>query len=335
MSRGAQRGVSLVELMVTLVIGMLISAAMLYIFLGSHKSFQTNDASARILEEGRYGLEVLAREIRMAGYTGCANLLDVTPNVIADPDKDGDALEHVNFGKATAIRVFDNGSGWINPTTIARVAGTDVIRIQRLGPEGLGLTGNLSSQNANIQILENPYGWAAGKILIITDCTAVDIFAATNVSSGAGKVTIAHANSSNTDNNLSKAYGADAQVMGYEERTFFVGVHPSTGLPTLYQILYDGATSTPTEIAANVYDLQATLGLDADGDGDADSTGVLPAAVADWAQVVSANVVISLRSEADKVAPTLATYSYAGSTVSDYRIRRDFATTVGIRNRLP
>ena len=194
----------------------------------------------------------------------------------------------------------------------------------------------MTADNANIQIDTNPCNWVAGTILVISDCTSADIFAATNVSSG--NVTIAHAiggTPGNIDNKLSKAYGTDALVWQYSERTYFIGLHPIIGQPMLYEINSNGVTGAVSDIVGNVYDMQFVLNLDTDGDGDVDSAGVLPGSVASWTQVASAGLAFDVRSEDANSGTDAKSYTFNGGTVTDRRLRRSYSTTIGIRNRLP
>lgn len=348
MSSTRQKGLSLVELMIALTIGMFLVLGVLYIYSSSRASYATNDAGARVQEDGRFALERLTREIRMAGYMGCANALDLNPRVIADPDGDGNVAEHLTFGAGEGIKVFNNGDNtggdlWVNPTAIARVAGTDVIILKGMGSCTAPLTGNMSTDNANIQIGTNTCGWVPGDILVISDCTSADVFAANNVSGGS--VTIAHSSSVNTDildntrsSKLSKAYGADAIVGRYQETIFFVGIDTTVtpNQPALYEIGYNGTTYGAAQpVAGNVFDMQVTLNLDTDGDGDADSVNQAITNLINWRQVLGVNVEYRVRSEDGSAGSVNQTYSYNGADVTDRRIRRDFGTTVGIRNRLP
>lgn len=65
---GRQQGVGLVEIMVTLVIGLVILTALGYFFLGSRQTNRTHDEVSRMQESGRYAMEVIGKAIRQAGY---------------------------------------------------------------------------------------------------------------------------------------------------------------------------------------------------------------------------------------------------------------------------
>lgn len=66
--RRSQGGFSLVELMVASVIGLLIAAALTAIFVANSRSRTEIDQSHMQIENGRYALELLSEEIRLAGF---------------------------------------------------------------------------------------------------------------------------------------------------------------------------------------------------------------------------------------------------------------------------
>ncbi|MDR1887813.1 MAG: PilW family protein [Zoogloeaceae bacterium] len=69
--KGFSGGFSIVEVMVSLVIGMLILAAILTVFIGNRSSFRFNDQSARLQENGRFVMGLLENDLRQAAYAGC------------------------------------------------------------------------------------------------------------------------------------------------------------------------------------------------------------------------------------------------------------------------
>ena len=80
----SQRGLTLVELMVALVMGMVLLAGVATVFVANKQSYRLQDSLARLQENGRFAIEFLERDIRMAGYTGCKNLV-LKKNTISDP----------------------------------------------------------------------------------------------------------------------------------------------------------------------------------------------------------------------------------------------------------
>ena len=62
------KGFTLIELMISLVLGSVILGAVLYIFLSNSQTYRMNEAQSRVQENGRFALELLTREIRHAGF---------------------------------------------------------------------------------------------------------------------------------------------------------------------------------------------------------------------------------------------------------------------------
>ena len=71
-----QAGFSIVELMISLVLGLLLMTGVIQVFLSSRQTYATNEAMARQQENGRFALEFIARSARMAGYTDAIYPLD-------------------------------------------------------------------------------------------------------------------------------------------------------------------------------------------------------------------------------------------------------------------
>ncbi len=71
--RRANTGYSLVEIMIALVIGTLLLAGLIQVFGGSRAAYQTSEGISRNQENGRFALDFLQRDLRMAGHFGCVN----------------------------------------------------------------------------------------------------------------------------------------------------------------------------------------------------------------------------------------------------------------------
>ena len=326
-----QRGISLVELMVAMVIGLVLIAGVIKIFASNKQGYRTHEALSRIQENGRYAMEIMARNIRMAGFMGCGNLDTIEPNVIANNPPSG------GLDASTAVRGYEyDGSNWspsfngTAPTGV--VAGTDVITVSRGGDCGAYLVGNMLVDNANIQLNpDNTCNFQAGDVVIISDCVSTDIFRATSVSLGASKITIAHTNSQNTTNRLSKAYNTDARIYKYTAYDYYIKENAANE-PTLY--VRENGVEPGSELVEGVENLQFEYGSDTDGDRSADSYAAADS-VADWSEIASVRADITLRSLNDNVAVSSKTYIYDGANVTNKRLRKDMASTIGLRNRIP
>lgn len=63
-----QSGLSMIELMVALLLGMILMTGIIQVFLASKQTYNTNEAMARMQENGRFALEFISRSARLAGY---------------------------------------------------------------------------------------------------------------------------------------------------------------------------------------------------------------------------------------------------------------------------
>lgn len=323
-SRVRQRGMTLLELMIAMTIGLFLIGGLLAVYVGTNQSYRVSQATSRLQENARFAFDVLAMDIRMAGYMGCPGFSDVTPNVIA--------AGAPAFSAMTALQGFESSA----PSGITTaIANTDAITIQKASNmESLNLTGNLTAVNANIQIGGNPFGFVANDILFITDCKHADLFCANSVSTG--NITISHSSACNSSNNLSYAYGPDAMVMAFEQNTYFIANNPS-GQPALYRRPWNGnAVGTSEEVVEGVENMQIEYGEDTNADRVVDVYRTANA-VAAWNNVYSVRVSLLMRTTDDGIASAVQPYTYNGATVTptDRRIRRVFTSTIGLRNRLP
>jgi type IV pilus assembly protein PilW len=64
----AQRGFTLVELMIALTISLILLLVIGTVFSSSRQAFRVQEDNARIQESGRFALEILGRSIKQAGY---------------------------------------------------------------------------------------------------------------------------------------------------------------------------------------------------------------------------------------------------------------------------
>lgn len=67
---GAERGFSLIEMMISITIGMLIIVALVGVLVSNSRTAKSNDRTSELQSNGRYALDHLARELRSASYRG-------------------------------------------------------------------------------------------------------------------------------------------------------------------------------------------------------------------------------------------------------------------------
>jgi len=71
-------GFGLIEIMVALVLGLVISMGVIQIFVASRGTYTTQNTSARMQEDARFVLSKMMQEIRMSGMFGCLSVDNLT-----------------------------------------------------------------------------------------------------------------------------------------------------------------------------------------------------------------------------------------------------------------
>lgn len=343
--RTAQEGFGLVELMIALTLGLLLSTSVMQVTLASQRSQQLLDAAARLQENGRFAMNFLAKDIRTAGYMGCPNLQRIPVNVIAETTP-----SDFNFTAAEVLKGFDNVVD-DSDNLYEAVAGTDVLVLQRAALPSVRLTGNLDPNNANIHIDSNPAGLGANDFVFITDCVNADLFKAASVSAnnsnGGSGINIVHSRGTNNNNHLSKIYGSDAEVMGFQSLAYFVrdSQRSTAGGSAIYSLYVKarnfgrGAAPVAIELIEGVENMQLSYGVDTGGDRSVDEYQIA-SAVTDWSKVLSVRIELLMQSLEDKVmassGESAQSLQFNGAAVTpDGRLRQVYSSAVAIRNRLP
>lgn len=365
-SKNWQQGLTLVELMVALTISLILLAAISKVFLTSRQTYTIEESQARTQESGRFAMEFLSQDIRMAGYAGCASKLSAgtissgscaigTVCNIANP---ANTLVTFNPEGLRAHRYTGSGTALTDWTpalssdffTAGEVrANTDVIIIQRGSTIDTHLTGNTVPNNANVQILgtaDLSSQLSANDILMVSDCKSADVFRATNTTPTSGKITIAHSNSVNTQNNLTHSYGNDAQLMKLVSRAYYIGTGAS-GEPALFRkdLSKDGSgnpTATAQELVEGVEDMRLSYGVETEAVAARDyvpNRFVLADQVgsSNWGLVVSVRVGLVTRTNSNvaqdvSLATPLSFDGITFPTPTDRRRRQYYLATIQKRN---
>jgi len=118
-----QSGLSLIELMVAMTLGLMITMTLGYILMGSRSTYRTQDASARVQDTGRFALEYIGRQIRLAGRTDISPLDSVAVVYVTDPITPSTAAAN-RLSNATQLTVQYQDSQDCNGIGVATVINT-------------------------------------------------------------------------------------------------------------------------------------------------------------------------------------------------------------------
>lgn len=353
----SQAGLSLVELMVALALSTTLILGIFTVYFDSSQTSRVSSALARIQESGRIAIDIMARDMRMVGYQGCADPNNIRMNIIADNPPTEDFF-------STTLRGWEveNGS-WADdeedlnntPIEAAAIVGSDVIAIQRGETVDVQLSGNMDNTNANIQVGGPEVStFDQNDIVLLSDCENADLF---RISSNPDSETWAHAEGVNSDNRLGQAYSDSASVMRFSSTIYYVadtGRTDSRG--NSIRALYRGTdnlmneSSPPPAQAFQVEELVEgveSLQIEYGEQVGANNVRYRPADEVDEMTRVVAVRMGLLISDAEPVRDTVDTGTYAlpSETITstsgvgtvthpeDQRLRRVFSNTVALRNR--
>ncbi|MCG8670520.1 MAG: PilW family protein [Pseudomonadales bacterium] len=215
----SQQGITVIELMIASAIGLFLTVGVITLFIDSKRNDYAGVALAEIQESARIAMEMIAKDVRMAGFQGCADINSINLNIIADD------APTANFG-LTALRGYevDNGN-WANGEEFDNedienraVVGSDVIAIQR-AISGDTVVRPDSVSNANVKVNNNNFGFAQNDAVLISNCENADLF---RITSNPDSGTWAHAQNVNSSNRLGTIYGDGAIVYRFSSTAYFV-----------------------------------------------------------------------------------------------------------------
>ncbi len=359
-----QRGVTLVELMIAMLLGLVLVAGIIQIFTGNRATYEFTDSLGRIQENARFTLDHIAHDARMAGYRGCLadvavfNNLDV-PSAFRDDIENGVLGYDANgtgAGEtfvATAKDPAPSGTpGNWTPALPAElnnlvIPGSDVLIVRSIsGPTQTMLA---PFSNAAGILVPNTHDYIPGEILVATDCQKASIFQLTTVTPAGTLDLLGHnSNAGYTPGNAATLWGADqlyglgGEVARLQTHAFYIG-RGSNNRPSLFQLRlqWQNATTSgfvPEELVAGIDTMQLRYGLDTDNSG-APNSWVSGDAVGDWGDVLSTEISLLARADDEYGTETdTGTYTLIDTQfnpVDDRRLRQVFSTSVGLRNRLP
>jgi type IV pilus assembly protein PilW len=111
-------GLSLVELLISIVLALLLSSGMVAAYLESKRNYMFDEQQARLQENGRYAMTLLKREFAMAGFFGAAlSTSDIVPAAVTTDCSDSIwALD-----TSRSLDLVNNYLGQAAPTTQGEV----------------------------------------------------------------------------------------------------------------------------------------------------------------------------------------------------------------------
>jgi type IV pilus assembly protein PilW len=341
--RSVPAGFGLVELMIAMALSLLLLGGVVALFASSRKSYESNDHLARIQENGRFALDQIVRDIRSAGYGGCAkeapfvNRLDKTVNpLLWDFERPAAGFQSTGTTWSPALETaLVSSAAPVNSDVL-------VLRVPDPDAQTKRVTALMGSTSAHLTVEPAAPAYKAGDTLMVTDCNAVAVFEVTGYDDG----DIAHGtdvkvsatnggviSAGNTLEDLGYAFGEGALVMPVRTVIYYVrrSTEPANG-NSLWRRLGSGA---PEELVEGVDSLQVLFGIDTDADRIVNDY-VTADGVTNWDTIISVRVGLLVRSVEQYGHNPDHEHIVLDETLpaaGDNRERLGFRSTAALRNR--
>jgi type IV pilus assembly protein PilW len=310
-----QRGMSLVELMVALLIGVILTSGVISVYITSKTSYTMNMGLGQVQETGRFALQTLQPLMILGGNLGCkhpqpkdltidnkitnyagepvydfrkpvygfeytgtgtgAYLSDSTGSISNSPTVDGTQTNYTPNLSAEVFRVIK---------TLA-VKYSDVLMVHEMQTTTAAVTTtNTGVASVAYSSSNSPPVMAAGEILLASNCndmwSAFDAGAVTThtvVTNGSGTP----GSTGNLTNNFSTYGGGSVGPM--QTYVFFVGKSTIDGGTSLFQVKLEtdntnskvGQLGAPVEVVPGVENMQVLYGVDTTTNLNSDGTETL------------------------------------------------------------
>lgn len=346
-----ERGFTMVELMITMAIGLIIVGLIGGIYVGSKKSFRYQETTSRLQENARFATDTLSRTIRNAGFSGCRT--DIAPvNVI----NGGTSSWWLNLaapivGYEGGVSTFPTGIATTGTAAGVLIAGTDAFTTVGLDSSN---EVSVTSHNANSAVIHSTTNMIPkGSIMVISDCSRTAIFQMSGPTATGGNHIDHNTGNVVSPGNCYKGLGTScsgtetnytfqpgATLMQITASAFYIGKSTSTtgNGRSLWAVQLGNTSGTAStsaiELIEGVDDMQIEYGESSSVNGTPDRY-VIASDVTSWTKVVTMRVSLLLATVEDKVSSGAQTYTYNGTstTATDRRVRRVYTSTFTIRNR--
>jgi type IV pilus assembly protein PilW len=283
-----QNGMTLIELLVAMTIGLFMLIALALVYSSSKTGFSYTNNTVRMSEDASFALEMMSRDIRMAGFAGCtgSNVMTTAgPPVVATYTPKLDLLASqtstlsatqkpnpfsgVIAGNLLQVFTARNAIWGFAPNDTAALGvlggGATSYTLSTTNPvlylaggssQALQVNTAVAGVTDNVSIAADTYNWANNPnstFLIISDCKGSEVFRASSISAGGGIFNIAHADTANDSASFANTYGADAIVTTLNSSVYFLATRAGASTPSLYRRYFNGSVAAaPEELVPNV-----------------------------------------------------------------------------------
>ena len=334
----AQQGFSLVELMVSIVIGSIILVAIMYMFAGSKSSYRSQIDLSAIQENGRYAIHSLTNDLHLAGYWGLTyDSIKIDPQSIPNSNVSGNCLANTGSGNWVDVTQYIFGSE-TNPyasdciPASEYMAGTDILVVRGV-ESGPDLSGPATPVAISL-----PSG-LDNTLLVVSELDEGSLNTGSSLNG-----TTPDASPYSVHKMLTNVYYIRPCSDRGTNSVCDANDDNGNPIPTLVRLsLVTGPAMQATPLVEGIESMQFTYGVDTDSppDGNADryvAAGTLNtgATIPNWRQVVSVRLDLLVRSlQQEGGYNNDLTYTIGNVTfgpANDMYRRKVYSSTVHLRN---
>ena len=248
-----QVGLTLVELMVAMLLGLVVVGAVVSVLLSSRQSYTTINALSQVQDNARIAFELMARDIRQAGSSPCGN-----SNV-------SDVLAGTGWYR------WDNGAGLFgvdNATTLDPLPGgpAPTASLPAIVTRGVGqVSANLITAGAacatGVPMTAAPtdVGIGANDLVLACDGTQAYIYQAAAFNADLPLTAVGSGAPGNTSGLGCASFSSSAYVAPYQAFAWYLGAAGAgapAGTLSLYRAHYAGNALVSDEIIRGVTNMQ-------------------------------------------------------------------------------
>jgi len=242
-----QGGLSLVELMIGMAIGLVLLAALGSLYVSSSKARAEFNKTSEQVENGRYALDSIARDVEMAGFWGQANLGSSLNYIVPDPC----AIAKASMGFSTA-------SGVTVPVGVAGL------------PTSAAAPTCLPNIVANSEVLTVRYASSISAAAVSGSDYFIQL---SRCRLDAAPLVYDSADASFTLQTRTCS-GTRTEIRKYIVRTYYLAscddCTKNDGIPTLKVAEFNGGQTVVTSLVTGIQDVHYSYGVDVDKNGGPD-----------------------------------------------------------------
>ncbi|MFA0924845.1 PilW family protein [Xanthomonas fragariae] len=295
--RSKMHGVTLIELMIALVLGLLVVGAAIGIFISNRRTYSATEGLSRVQENVRIAFELMARDVREASGNPCLNNVPIA-NVVNNKAANWYTnIDNWTSGITGVDGAFSSGSPSNGTSVGARVTGTDALQILGAGYEVATIASdNTAAATLTLNMTAAAAGIGTGDVVVACNARQSAIF---QVSSVAGS-NILHAVGGVSPGNCSTGLAmpvcagsqfafvaAGSVIANLHAARWFIGTN-ARGTRSLYQsqMIYSGGSLAQRndEVLEGVNNMQLRYLIKGQ------TSYVDASAVSDWSTVTAISI---------------------------------------------